>query len=76
MTSISSQDVAGIQRPRVRHGEDALQSFDLGNGLLDVHDWPVYLRTLAGENQTVTATKLSFGTRLPAINLLWDLASN
>ena len=46
MPAIGSRDVAGVERPRVRHGEDAFQALDVGNGLLDVHDWPVYLRTL------------------------------
>ena len=35
--SIGSRDVACAQRSRVRHGEDALQSLDFGNGLIGVH---------------------------------------
>ena len=35
--SICSRDVACAEWSNVRHGKDALQSLDFGNGLLGVH---------------------------------------
>ena len=54
MPAIGSRDVAGIHRPGVGNGEQALQALDIGNGLLDVHLGSVYVRHLAGEIPSIS----------------------